>query len=68
LKPIIKESRKLIGQSEVFLKRVLRTNEELTGLANNLSLEGEAQNRQKKSTDWLAKMLGLYNKQSGMPL
>jgi hypothetical protein len=68
LKPLIKEGKKLIGQSEVFLKRVLRTNEQLTLLANNLPLEEEAQNRQKRGTDWWAKLLGLYNEQQGLAL
>jgi hypothetical protein len=68
LKPLIKEGKKLIGQSEVFLKRVLRTNEQLTLLANNLPLEEEAQNRQKNGTDWLAKLLGLCNVQQGLAL
>jgi hypothetical protein len=52
----------LIGQSEKFLKRVLRTNEDLTGLAHNLPME-RTDNGKEKSKDYLAILLGLCNQQ-----
>jgi hypothetical protein len=65
LQPIVRKSKILIGQSEKFLTRVLKTNEELTGLANNLPLEEGAENRHKKGVDWLEKLLGIYNDKEG---
>ena len=64
MQPMIHEGRHLIGLAEKFLKRVLQTNEELTGLANNLPIE-EARNGHKKGVDWLAKLLGIYNEEEG---
>jgi hypothetical protein len=65
LKPIIHEGKSLIGQSEVYLIRVLRTNEKLSGLANNVPVGEEAQNGHSKNTDWLAQLLGIYDHEQG---
>jgi hypothetical protein len=65
MQPHILKSKRLIGQSEKYLKRVLRTNEDLTGLAYNLPIE-RTQNGNEKPKDWLAILLGFYNEQGGI--